>query len=183
MRDACLGKKGATNLETNPEEIEFDVVHEEIPNEEATVETFGAPKKKNGDRHLALSCCSQLEKWTQGDGGSWKKLANACQAMTCQAGIARCKGHGHQGPSKDNIAQGTQKGQTFRKGYQPKLECNTRIRNGDLKEHLRLGSERTIGGIYRKAIVLEMVKRRVEPSVRIKKMSNWTLWRGRPPPK
>jgi hypothetical protein len=28
-----------------------------------------------------------------------------------------------------------------------------------------------------------MVKRRVEPSVRIKKMSNWTLWRGRPPPK
>jgi hypothetical protein len=29
--------------------------------------------------------------------------------------------------------------------------------------------------IFRKAVMLEIVKRRVEPSVRIQKMSNWTL--------
>jgi hypothetical protein len=61
-------------------------------------------------------------------------------------------------------------------------EGGSGIRDGDLKEQLRLGSERTSGGIFRKALVLEIVKRRVEPSVRIRKMNVRTLWRGFPPP-
>jgi hypothetical protein len=56
-------------------------------------------------------------------------------------------------------------------------------KNRDLKEQLRLGSERTCGRIFRKALVLEIVKRRVEPSVRIRKMNVRTLWRGQSPPK
>jgi hypothetical protein len=41
------------------------------------------------------------------------------------------------------------------------------IRNRDFKEQLPLGSERTSGGIYRKALVLEIVKRIAGSSVRI----------------
>jgi hypothetical protein len=51
--DACLGKTEATDVEANPEEIEFDSEHQEIPKEEATVETFGALKEWYWDRHLA----------------------------------------------------------------------------------------------------------------------------------
>jgi hypothetical protein len=41
-------------MEANPEEIESVMVHEEAPKEEAAVQTFGALKKRNGDRHLVL---------------------------------------------------------------------------------------------------------------------------------
>jgi hypothetical protein len=37
--------------------------------------------------------------------------------------------------------------------------------------------------IYRKTIGLEVVKRAVGISSRLRKVRNWALWRGRPPPK
>jgi hypothetical protein len=50
--EACLGKR-------SPEEIESEAEHEEVPMEEATVETFGALKKQHRDRHLATGCHGQ----------------------------------------------------------------------------------------------------------------------------
>jgi hypothetical protein len=50
-----------------------------------------------------------------------------------------------------------------------------------LKEKLRLGSERTSSRIFRKIIGLEIVKQITRSSVRMRAMSDWTLWRGQPP--
>jgi hypothetical protein len=58
--EACLEKMKATDLEANPEEIESKLEHEELPNEEAKVETFGALKEWYRDRHLAKGHCQQL---------------------------------------------------------------------------------------------------------------------------
>jgi hypothetical protein len=69
--EACLGKMEAT------EELESEAEHEEVPKEEAAVETFGALKKWYGDWHLAVRRCGQPKKWTKGNGGSQKKLATA----------------------------------------------------------------------------------------------------------
>jgi hypothetical protein len=51
------------------------------------------------------------------------------------------------------------------------------------KEQLHLRKERTFGRIFGKTIGLEIVKRRVGSSVRIRKTSVKTLWRSRPMPK
>jgi hypothetical protein len=56
-------------------------------------------------------------------------------------------------------------------------------RNRDFKEQLRLGNERTTSRIYRKTIGLEIVKRAVRISSGMRKVTDWTLWRGRPRPK
>jgi hypothetical protein len=42
--EACLGKTEATDFVENPEGIVSESEHEEIPKEEAAVETFGALK-------------------------------------------------------------------------------------------------------------------------------------------
>jgi hypothetical protein len=47
--------------------------HQEVPKEEAAVETIGALEDRYGDRHLAIGCLRQPKKWTQGDGGYQKK--------------------------------------------------------------------------------------------------------------
>jgi multidrug resistance efflux pump len=75
---ACLGEMEAMDLEANSEEIKSKTEHEEVPKEEAVLETFGALKEWYGDWHLAVRRRSQLKKQTQGNGGSWKKLAVAC---------------------------------------------------------------------------------------------------------
>jgi hypothetical protein len=76
-----------------------------------------------------------------------------------------------------------QKGWRFGKICWARLEGSSGIRDRDLKEQLCLGSERTSGRIFRKALMLEIMKRRMEPSVRIRKMNVRTLWRVWCPPK
>jgi hypothetical protein len=98
--EACLEKVEATDLEVNPEETESELEHQEIPNEEAVVKTFGSLKKQYGDQH-------------QGYGGSQKKLAVACKWMTCHAIPASHKGRICQGPGRDSVARGATKGQTL----------------------------------------------------------------------
>jgi hypothetical protein len=85
------------------------------------------------------------------------------------------KGHGHQGHDRDNVAPGTQRGRTGEKRHLEKPGGSHGIRNRDFKEQLRLGNERTSGGIYRKALVLKIVKRTAGSSVRKQKMSDRTL--------
>jgi hypothetical protein len=154
--EACLGKTEATNLEASPEETEFEVEREEVPKEEATVETFGALKKQYKDWHLVIRCRGQPKKWTQGSGGSQRKLAAACRGITYLAGVTR--------PS------GTRQGQSY-------------IRNRDLKEELHLKSKGNVNKTFRETLGLEIMKRIARSSVRIQIMSVRTLWRGQPPPK
>jgi hypothetical protein len=89
---ACLGKKEPIDLEANPEDIECEAVHEEVPKEEVTVKNARALKKWHGDRHLAVRRCSQLRKWTQDNCGSRKKLAATNRGMIHRAGAAWHKG-------------------------------------------------------------------------------------------
>jgi hypothetical protein len=63
------------------------------------------------------------------------------------------------------------------------LEGTNGTRNRDFKEQLHLGNERTTSRIYRKTIGLEIVKRALRISSGMRKVTDWTLWRGRPPPK
>jgi hypothetical protein len=95
---------------------------------------------------------------TQGNCGSWKELATAGRKITRHAGVAGRKGYRRKGQSKDNVVQETQKEQMFRKRLQEKPEGSHGIRDQEFEEKLRLGSERTSGGIYRKTIRLEIVK-------------------------
>jgi hypothetical protein len=53
-------------------------------------------------------------------------------------------------------------------------------KNRDIKEQLRLRSERTPSRIFGKKISLDIMKRIARSSARMWKMSNWTS-RGRPP--
>jgi hypothetical protein len=51
--EGCLGKTETTDLEANSGKIESEVEHEEVPEEQAAEETFGA-LKKYWDQHLAV---------------------------------------------------------------------------------------------------------------------------------
>jgi hypothetical protein len=136
-------------------------VHEEVPKEEAAVETVGALKKRYRNLLLTVRRRGQQKKRTQGNGGSRNKLAAACRGMTCLTIPAWCKGH---------CCQGQGKGQGYAKNPQRtavreetsretgRHEWNKEPR---FKKQLHLGSERTSSGVYWKALVLEIVKRRV----------------------
>lgn len=60
--------------------------------------------------------------------------------------------------------------------------CNG-IRGWSRRQELSLGSKGSINETFREILGLEMAKRIAGSSVKIKKMSYWTLWWGRPPPK
>jgi hypothetical protein len=137
--EASLGKTEATDLEANPEEIESEAEHEEVPKEEAAVKTGRALKERHGDGHLAVSRRGKPKKRTQGNGRSRKKLAVARRWMTRRARVTRRKGHGHTGPTvkekqrkmqtRENVARGTSKRRTFGKRHRAKPEGIAGIRN------------------------------------------------------
>jgi hypothetical protein len=82
----------AEKMEASPDEMKSVAVHEEVPKEEIAANTFGALKKRHGDRHLAVGRHRKSKKWTQADGGSQKKLTVAFRGMTRCGISARCKG-------------------------------------------------------------------------------------------
>jgi hypothetical protein len=114
--EACLEGKEPASLEA-----ESVAVHEEVPKEEAALET--ALKKRHEDRYLAVGHRRQLKKRTQDKGGPRKKLAAARRGMTRRAGMSRRNGRGHKGPkveqrrrkkrTRDGVVQGTRRGRTF----------------------------------------------------------------------
>jgi hypothetical protein len=65
-------------------EIEAVEVREEVPKEEAAMKTFRALKERYGDQYLAVGLHQQAKKWTQGNGGSQKKLAAARRKSAIQ---------------------------------------------------------------------------------------------------
>jgi hypothetical protein len=79
--------------------------------------------------------------------------------MTHRAKVARRKGHGLQTQGK------------------------IVIKNSDKRRQLRLKNERTSERFDRKAFGLEFVKRATGISSGLRKARDWTVRRGRPPPK
>jgi hypothetical protein len=94
--EACLESKESTSVQ-----VESESEPQEVTKEEATVKYFGAVKKRNGDRYLAVGRREKPKELTQGKGGSRKKLTTAGRGMTRYAGVARRKRHGRQGQGKD----------------------------------------------------------------------------------
>jgi hypothetical protein len=105
----CLGKMEATDLEENPEEIMYEVEHEDVPKEDDTFKPVKALKKWLRRWHLAPVLCGKMKEWTQGNGGSRRKLVATHRGMICHAGAARCKRHCCQGHSMDTAGQGSLK--------------------------------------------------------------------------
>jgi hypothetical protein len=85
-------------------------VHEEVPKEDAPVETRSALKKRHRGQHLTAERHGKPKEWTQGSGGSLKKLATTCRGMTCHAEVAWRKGHSHQEHGRSGVAPRTQNG-------------------------------------------------------------------------
>jgi hypothetical protein len=123
--------------------------------------------------------------------------------MTRYAKVVQRKGHGCKRQTKDDAGKGTLKERTHEKSLWKDPEGNSGMRRRDVKEllHLRKGKKvansirgqsrtqhprlKSIGKvseIYRKTIGLEVV-RATKMSTGLLKIWNWTLWKGRPPPK
>jgi hypothetical protein len=130
--EICLESKEPTSLEVEPE-----AERDEVPKQEAAVETVRVLKKRHGDRHLASRRSGQMKKRTQGSGGSRKKLAAACRGMTRSAIPGKRKGQSRQVQGQDNVARGASKGRTFRKRCRPKPEGSTGIRNRSSRQEPR----------------------------------------------
>jgi hypothetical protein len=136
---------------------------------------------------------------TQRNGGPLKELA-AGRMMTRCTGIAPRKEHGLQKKAKDDMAP-------FGKRRWKNPECNngiTGIRNQSSKQQVRLRKERTTtngirawtsgqqllpgsGRMHMKALYemgsLKIAKQNAGSFARMRSIKEWTLWRGRPPPK
>jgi hypothetical protein len=120
---ACLGKTETTDLEANPEEMQCEAVHREVPKEDATVETGRTPNKRHRGRHLAA------ERRHKPKDGSWRKLAATRRGTTHRAGVARHKGHiVRKNQTRDKAGQGTLIRQMFGRRCQPKPESKSGIK-------------------------------------------------------
>jgi hypothetical protein len=126
------------SMEATSVETESKLEHQEVPKEDAAVNIVRALKKWYRDWHLAVGHRSQLKKWTQGIGGSRKKLAAACRGMTRRATPAPRKGHSHQGPGKDNVVQETRKGRPFGKRRWAQPEAHL-VKPGDSDQRWYIG--------------------------------------------
>jgi hypothetical protein len=200
--EACLKKTEAT------EEIETESEHQEVPKEEAALDTIGVMKERYRDRHLAVRRSGQPKKLTQGNGGSRKKLAAACRGMTRHAGVARRNGRGHTGLKveqrrrkiadhgqclkgnleKTDVREETS-GETGRHQWtkEPRLKKAATSEEGEDNRQRHQRTEQETGATsvktFRKTIELEIAKQIAETSIRLLKMSVTTLWRGQPSPK
>jgi hypothetical protein len=120
---AWLGRMEPMDLEANPEEMQSEAEHQEVPKEHAAVETSRALNKRYWGWNIATECCRKPKD------GSWRKFAATRGGTTLHAKVTRRRGCGLQGQSKDNVAPRTLKRWTFGRRYQLKLERNNGIRN------------------------------------------------------
>jgi hypothetical protein len=126
--------------------------------------------------------------WTQGNCGSWKELAVARREMTHHAEVARRRGHNHKRYDQDNVAPRTLKGRKSGMRRWKGPECNSGMRNRGLKQKLQ-GSKwiKDLGGRLplcpRNERTSSWRSQSKKPDLTPRKIKDWTLWRGRPPPK
>jgi hypothetical protein len=122
--------------------------------------------------------------WTHENCGPRKDVTAAGKKVT------RCAGH----RGKRNISLYTwksPKGGTFENRCRKGPQCNTGIKNPTINsiERWSPGERAFLGsGETRKKDIYEILREKimkhvVETSSGLQQMRNWTLWRGRPPPK
>jgi hypothetical protein len=80
-------------MEANPEDMESVAECWVVPKEHATVNPVRGLRKWHRGRNLAAERRQKSIEWTQGNCGSWKKLAAAHRGMTHLTGVAPHKGH------------------------------------------------------------------------------------------
>jgi hypothetical protein len=132
--EACPVRMEANQEKLEATGMEALTVNQEVPKEEAAVETIGAPEDRSGDKRPAVGYRNARKRWT-----------------------------------KDDLVSGTPKARTFdkRRCVQPK--CNYGIWDRGMKQQLRLGSNGNINEALRQIIELEIIKRIIGSSFRIRK--------------
>jgi hypothetical protein len=185
--EARQEEEGPTSADRKPEVAQ----DEKVPAEDAKVIPVGEPKKKRcRDQKLAVERRRQeprrdivksyitQESVTHAENWSLLELGRHTvqewhDSRKMPSGKLVPWTMWYEEPGKDGRAESD----NMRK------EGTDLTRNQDFEERLQLGSEMTTNRSYRKAIGLEIMKRAARTSTGLPKMKNWTLWRGRPPPK
>jgi hypothetical protein len=191
---ASLGKMDAKDFKAIPEEMETVTEHEEIPEEDATVMPVGEPRKRRRVCNLAAERSQKMKERTRGKSRFKRKLAAACRKVSRLAKVAwrernpfrNVQTQRNCGLRKRLTVTGirtTQKGWTFGKRRRVYPEGSTGVKVPNTRRHRRLKNEKTAGRIFEKTFRLQIAKREDGSSVGSLKIRNWTLWRGRPPPK
>jgi hypothetical protein len=104
--------------------------------------------------------------------------------MTRRAGVARHRGNFiRKGQTGNNVARGAPREGMPGKRHRVDPEGITGIKDPGARWQLRLRNEKRAGRIFEKTFRLEGVKRIARSTVGLLTNENWTLWRGRPPPK
>jgi hypothetical protein len=80
------------------------------------------------------------------------------------------------------VANETQKGRTEEERRWKSPECKMGIKDLGTRQQPRLKFERASGRFDGKAFGLEFVKRAAGMSSGLRKVREWTVWRGRPTP-
>jgi hypothetical protein len=120
--------------------------------------------------------------------GRRKEFTAARLRMTRCAKVARRKGRSYEGPSVEQgrrknkteniIARRTRRGRMLGRRQLMRQEGTNGTRNRDVKEQPHLGNEKITRRIYRKSTGLEIAKRIARCIVGLKRIKEWTLWRG-----
>jgi hypothetical protein len=191
-------------MEANPEEIESEAEHEKFPKEQAAMKPVGGLMKRHRGRNLVAERLQKPKEMTWGDCGSLKQLAAVGMRTTRRAEVAWRKGNViRKNRTIDKVERGTLKGRTLGKRQRTRQEGNKGIKGLGGRQPLYLWKARTIvngirgwssgqrsylgsGGILKKTLYeisgSKIAKQMLETSIRMRKMRNWTLWRGWPPP-
>jgi hypothetical protein len=115
--------------ELNPEDMESEMEHREVPTEEAAVKSSGTMKKWHRGRYQATGRRGGPKELTRGERGSQRKLAVACKKVSHRTAVVRRKRNvfkkirtqGNCGPRKVLAAAGRRMTHntkvTCRRGY------------------------------------------------------------------
>jgi hypothetical protein len=74
--------------EPSPKKMEPEVERQEVPTDEAAAKSARITIMQHKGRHLAAGRRVKLKKLTQGDCGSWGKLAATCREVSRRAAVA-----------------------------------------------------------------------------------------------
>jgi hypothetical protein len=153
-----LGDVKARDLEANSEETNAIVARRKVPNEEAAVEAIGALEDRYGDRRLAVGCRRQPKKWVPAEAGRPPRTVHP------------------------RAVPALRKGRILR-GLIRQAAAVSEDEAGGRRQETSLGRVKTLYEALGQTLELEVVKLAVGVSIRLRKMCDWTLWRGWPPPK
>jgi hypothetical protein len=204
MTKTIQEKMQATDFKGNPEEMECDSEHREVPKEEAEAMSVGGLRKRRRDRNLAAGRCQKPKERIQASCESRKRLNVAGRRMTRYAGVAWLRrGVVRKDCTTAKVERTTQRVRPLRKKLWTHHEGKRGTKKLGSKRPLYVRKKRAtaigiggwsprhlsplgrIGPIYKtlkKTLELEFVMRANGMSSGFQKMRKWTLWAGRPPP-